>query len=94
MLQAAFEQGRYLWGALALLVSVLTLYSMMKIWLEAFWKPHPQAGVDGAWQPRQAALGPAWMATVGLAAITLAIGLAPHPLIAFAQEAAATLGRR
>lgn len=95
VLQAAFEQGRYLWGALALLVSVLTLYSMMKIWLEAFWKPHPQAGVDGAaWQPRQAALGPAWMATVGLAAITLAIGLAPHPLIAFAQEAAATLGRR
>jgi multicomponent Na+:H+ antiporter subunit D len=41
VLQEALAQGRYAWTVVALGVSVLTLYSMLKIWLEAFWKPHP-----------------------------------------------------
>lgn len=95
VLQEAFAQGRFAWGALGLAVSVLTLYSMMKIWLEAFWKRHPDAGdADVAWQPRRVALAPAWLATCMLAAVTLAIGLAPQTLIEFARDAAATLGRR
>jgi multicomponent Na+:H+ antiporter subunit D len=95
VLQAAFAQERFAWATLGLLVSVLTLYSMMKIWLEAFWKPHPDAGdADAAWQPRHVGLAPAWLATVLLAAVTLAIGLAPQTLIEFAQDAAATLGRQ
>jgi multicomponent Na+:H+ antiporter subunit D len=95
VLQAAFAQERFAWATLGLLVSVLTLYSMMKIWLEAFWKPHPNAGdADAAWQPRHVGLAPAWLATVLLAAVTLAIGLAPQTLIEFAQDAAATLGRQ
>lgn len=92
VLQEAIAQQRYAWAALALLVSVLTLYSMMKIWLEAFWKPHPAATDARPWQPRRPALAPAWWATGGLAALTLAIGLAPQPLIEFAQQAAAGLG--
>jgi multicomponent Na+:H+ antiporter subunit D len=95
VLQEAFAQQRFAWATLGLLVSVLTLYSMMKIWLEAFWKRHPDAGEAGAaWQPRRVALAPTWLATGLLAAVTLAIGLAPQTLIAFAQDAAATLGRR
>jgi multicomponent Na+:H+ antiporter subunit D len=97
VLQQAFAQERFVWAAIGLLVSVLTLYSMMKIWLEAFWKPHPEAinaSAAAPWQPRRAALAPAWLATGLLAAVTLAIGLAPQPLIAFAQDAAAALGRR
>jgi multicomponent Na+:H+ antiporter subunit D len=89
VLQEALAQGRYVWTAVALAVSVLTLYSMMKIWMEAFWKRHP----DADWQPpTRTRLGPAWAATVGLAAVTLAIGLNPQPLVDYAQAAAATLG--
>ena len=88
VLQEALAQGRLVWTAIALLVSVLTLYSMMKIWMEAFWKDHP----DANWQPAaDARLGPAWLATVGLALITLAIGLNPQWLLAFATAAAQTL---
>ncbi len=91
VLQEAIAQGRVAWTVAALLVSVLTLYSMMKIWMEAFWKPHP----DKTWRaPRHARLAPAWVATVGLAAATVAISLSPQPLVAYAQAAAATLGGR
>jgi multicomponent Na+:H+ antiporter subunit D len=63
---------------------------MMKIWMEAFWKPHPET----TWrEPRHARLAPAWAATWGLAAVTVWIGLNPQPLAAYAQAAAATLGR-
>jgi multicomponent Na+:H+ antiporter subunit D len=101
VLQQALAQQRYAWAALALLVSVLTLYSMLKIWLEAFWKPHSAAGTDtgtgtgaAAWRPEGIALAPAWVATGLLAAITLAIGLAPQVLVQFTSDAAAALGRR
>jgi multicomponent Na+:H+ antiporter subunit D len=94
VLQEAFAQGRFAWAALGLLVSVLTLYSMLKIWNEAFWKSHPLVDAAGGWQVRRVALAPAWVATVGLAAVTLAIGFAPQALIEFAQAAAASLGRR
>ncbi len=89
VLQEALAQGRYAWAALALAVSVLTLYSMVKIWMEAFWKRHP----DDRWQPPAATrLAPAWAATLGLAALTLVISLYPQWLLAYAQAAARTLG--
>jgi multicomponent Na+:H+ antiporter subunit D len=80
----------YAWAAIALLTGFLTLYSMMKIWFEAFWKRHPEP----AWQvPVGARLRPAYVVTIGLAALTAAIGLAPEPLLQFAQQAAATLSQ-
>jgi multicomponent Na+:H+ antiporter subunit D len=89
VLHEAIGQGRIAWTVVALLVSVLTLYSMMKIWLEAFWRPHP----DARWvPPADARLTPAFAATVGLAAITLWIGTRPEALIAYARAAAAALG--
>lgn len=88
VLGAAIEADRVAWTAVALVVSALTLYSMMKIWMEAFWKPHP----DPAWRFEANSLGPAWCVTGGLAAITLAIGLFPQPLVAYCLEAAASLG--
>jgi len=84
VLQEAIGQGRVAWTVAALLVSVLTLYSMMKIWMEAFWKPHP----DGALKPVTGRIWPAYLATTSLAAITVWIGLAPQHLLAFAQAAA------
>jgi len=91
VLQEALAQGRYFWTFIALLVSVLTLYSMVKIWMEAFWKPHP----DKHWQPpAQTRLWPAWAATLGLAALTLTISLNPQPLIEYVQAAALSMGAR
>ncbi len=80
----------YAWAAVALLTGFLTLYSMMKIWFEAFWKRHPTVG----WTvPAGARLAPAYAVTTALAALTVLIGLAPEPLIRFAQQAAATLAQ-
>jgi multicomponent Na+:H+ antiporter subunit D len=88
VLQEALDQGRYVWTGVALVVSVLTLYSMMKIWMEAFWKRHP----DEDWKPPgDTRLVPAWAATLGLAAVTLVISLNPQVLLAYAQAAARTL---
>jgi len=91
VLREAIELGHVTWTVVALIVSLLTLYSMMKIWLEAFWKPHP----DPAWTPpRDTRLGPAWAVTIGLALITLTIGLDPQPLIAYVTAAALSMGAR
>lgn len=91
ILQEALNQGRVVWTLVALLVSVLTLYSMMKIWTEAFWKRHPQE----QWQPpTDTRLGLAWVASIGLAAVTLMISFYPQPLLVWVQAAAAGLGGR
>jgi len=88
ILQEAIAQGRVAWTAVALLVSALTLYSMVKIWMEGFWSPHP----DPQWRLPRARLWPAYAATLSLAAVTVWISLDPQPLLNYAQAAARTLG--
>lgn len=89
VLQEAVDQSRIAWTVLALLVSVLTLYSMMKIWLEAFWKPHPEP----AWAPpADQRVAAAWVACLALAAITLYIGMNPQSLIGFSRAAVLEFG--
>lgn len=81
-------QKEYLWAGIALFVGALTFYSMMKIWLEAFWKPHPQSN----WQPRSGnSLLPACTGLGILLLAVLWIGLYPEPLLVFVTEATATL---
>jgi multicomponent Na+:H+ antiporter subunit D len=89
ILREAIAQERIVWTVAALLVSVLTLYSMMKIWMEAFWKAHP----DETWQPARVRLGAAYLATTGLAAVTLWISVSPQSLLGYATAAVAGLGR-
>lgn len=94
VVRACFAQGEYLWGSAALVVGGLTLYSMAKVWIEAFWKPHPQArhpegtAVQG---PPPAMPQAALTLCALLALITLAIGLHPQPLLAFSDAAARAL---
>jgi len=88
LVRETLAAGRIAWTTAALVGSALTLYSMIKIFMEAFWKPHP----DPAFRATPARLWPAWTATLGLAALTLAIGLNPQPLIAWARAAALTMG--
>lgn len=89
LVRESFAQGEALWGAVALGVGALTLYSMSKIWLEAFWKPHP----DLAWRLPRARLAPAYAATATLVALALGVGVYPEPFIAFAGDAAQALGK-
>lgn len=86
LVREAFEQGRYVWGGGALAVGFLTLYSMSKIWVEGFWKPHP-AG-DAGLRPQAGRAG--YGAVGALSLLILAMGLYPDPFIQWAQEATAT----
>lgn len=89
VVKAGLDAGAWVSVAAALLVGVLTLYSMTKIWAEAFWKNQPE-GAD-AEPTGQGAL--AWMVApiAVLAVCTVVIGLCGEPLFAYAERAAAQL---
>jgi multicomponent Na+:H+ antiporter subunit D len=88
IVRESFLQGEFMWAGAALLVGGLTLYSMMKIWFEAFWKAHP----DRNWQPpSRTRLTPAYGGLAVLVLMALAMGIYPDPLLGFAAAAADTL---
>ncbi|TFH28692.1 MAG: Na+/H+ antiporter subunit D, partial [Myxococcales bacterium] len=93
VVKASFASEHWVWGASALMVGALTLFSMSKIWLEAFWKPHPFALGSSASDSQATAPLPrgALAACATLAALAVAIGVAPEPLIRFLDHAAAAL---
>ncbi|MBM3451313.1 MAG: Na+/H+ antiporter subunit D [Armatimonadetes bacterium] len=96
LIQAGMAREAFPIVAVALAVSLLTLYSMVKIWSEAFWKAAP-AGAgprDGGRSPGDAGarVSPLLAApVVALAALSLLMGLAADPLYAVADRAARQL---
>jgi multicomponent Na+:H+ antiporter subunit D len=88
LVKAGLEAGQWTATAVALAVSVLTLYSMTKIWNEAFWKDAPGPAPEGA-----ATSVPLLLLApiVGLATLTLAIGFGAGPVFDLAARAAAQL---
>ena len=91
LVRAALEEGAWLVAGIALMVGLLTIYSMTKIWAGAFWKPHP-----GGYEPVLAQLSPrarVLMLTpmAVLAAMTVLIGVMPEPFVTFATTAAQQL---
>ena len=86
VIDATFRAGEGILAAVALFVGLLTLYSMTKIWIEAFWKP-------AAVERKHAGTVPlAMVLAIGfLAAITLTIGFQPEAFIDYARSAAAGL---
>lgn len=85
---AGLEVQHYLIVAVALGVSFMTLYSMTKVWNEAFWKDVPADTPQR--QPRPVS---AWMwgPTIALVLLSLLVGLAAEPLLSLAGQAAAQL---
>lgn len=80
LVREAFAQERIAWGGAALGVGLLTLYSMSKIWLEGFWKPHPETNPERAFA--HAAPHPAaYLAVLALTVPIVALGLYPEPAI-------------
>ncbi len=95
LLQSGIDNQDYLVVAVALLVSLLTLYSMTKIWNEVFWKNRPP-GEDYKSSPADSAANRAsWVAlllpVILLALLTLAIGLGAESLSSLASSAAEQL---
>jgi len=91
LVKASLEAEYWFIAFIALAVGLLTIYSMTKIWAEAFWTPHP----DGL-EPRLSSLTRAerWRLLspiAGLATLTVIIGLFPEPFVVFAERTAAQL---
>ena len=96
LIKASLAGGFYVVAAAAAVVGLLTVYSMSKIWGEAFWKSAP-AGVrmrpDAADVPAgdvSARSEEVWMflPIALLALVTIVIGLVPGPFVAMAGQAA------
>ena len=80
--------------AVALLVSLLTLYSLMKIWISVFWSPATEPLASPPDRSHGEHLGgPLLMVvpTAALAALTVVIGLAAGPLYDLSLRAASDL---
>jgi multicomponent Na+:H+ antiporter subunit D len=89
IIKASLESQQYTLAILAAVVGLLTVFSMIKIWSEAFWKPAPaEAQVSSAKCP----LSPWMLAPVlSLAVVTVILGLCMEPVIRFSVAAAGQL---
>lgn len=85
LLREAFREEAYLYAAIALIVGVVTLFSMIKIWGEAFWKETPRP--KGIEQYRLMQVVPVAM----LGAMTITIGFLVEPLFELSGRAAVQL---
>jgi multicomponent Na+:H+ antiporter subunit D len=84
LVRAGLEAEQYVLVAIALGVSILTLFSMLKLWSEAFWKPAQSEDDAG----RLSMNLRAWLyPIVFLTTLTVLIGLAAGPLFRFALQA-------
>lgn len=83
VIDASFANDMAWLGAVALFVGLLTIFSMSKIWVEAFWKGRPDARSVYMRLPI-----PVVLPIAALAFITLAIGFYPEPLVSYSQSAA------
>jgi multicomponent Na+:H+ antiporter subunit D len=86
--KAGLVSGHYTIVAIALAVSLLTTFSMTKIWAEAFWKPStigPQSSAES--RPSPALILP----IIALAALVVIIGLAAEPVFVLSSRAAEQL---
>ncbi len=84
LVQAGFGAGRWLVVGVSLFASVLTLFSMTKIWSGAFWGT-PTSNLTRT--PSRTMMA----ATGGLVVLSLFIGLAGQPLVEIATRAAGDL---
>lgn len=88
LVKAGIEIESYGIVAAALGTSLLTLYSMTKIWNEAFWKAVP----DGIAAPRSAGgIGLMLLPSIVLASLTVVIGLGAGWLFALSIDASSQL---
>jgi multicomponent Na+:H+ antiporter subunit D len=95
LIRAGLETGAWVAVGVALLVGLLTLYSMIKIWGEVFWKAAPAGEVASESVQRRSEPGRDlyffYLPIAGLAVLTLIIGLSAQPIYVLAETAAGQL---
>jgi multicomponent Na+:H+ antiporter subunit D len=89
LVQAGLEIESYLIVVAALTAGILTLFSMTKIWAEAFWKPDP--GSSKSERPEKRSVSLMVIPIIGLALVTVTIGIIPAPFFDLAVRAAEQL---
>lgn len=87
LIRAGLEAGQYGITAVALVVSLLTLYSMTKIWNEVFWKPAKKEAQIVAPNRMVNMTAPVMV----LVALIVAIGVLAEPVINLSRRAAQEL---
>ncbi|MDQ2077724.1 Na+/H+ antiporter subunit D [Marinimicrobium sp. ABcell2] len=93
LIRAGLEVGAWTVTGVALLVSVITLYSMLKIWAEVFWKPVPE-GVNTERLTGEKPDSQLWLLLLpiaGLAACAVLIGVNGQPIYEVLEAAAEQL---
>jgi multicomponent Na+:H+ antiporter subunit D len=92
LLEAGVEDGQFAVIAVSLVVSLLTLFSMIRIWSGAFWSP-PEVEPPAPRTPVGRSGGPVLMVvpTAALVALSLVVAVAAGPIFAFSERAAADL---
>lgn len=93
VIKASLDAGHVILAISGLAVGVLTLYSMLKIWNEAFWKAAPESAETAlqSWRADRRTRYLMLTPIVALAAITLTIGLSPEPFVDYSLRAGAQL---
>ena len=89
LVKAGLAAGQYVVVGVSLFVSVLTLFSMVKIWAEAYWKPEPEDAPARPARPGDVSLGLMFVTSSILAAVAVMIGVFVGPLIDVCTDAAA-----
>ena len=87
---AGLEEAQYPIVAVALVTSIMTLYSMTKIWAEAFWKAPPNLPEE-EYERTDAEAGPllAWLMPILILVIfTVGMGAFAQPCLEYATAAA------
>jgi multicomponent Na+:H+ antiporter subunit D len=93
LIDAGIAKGEYEIVATSLVVSLLTLFSMVRIWIGAFWSPPDADAQPLPSAPKYVGGGPALMVapTAALVACSLAVAIAAGPIYAFSEGAARDL---
>jgi multicomponent Na+:H+ antiporter subunit D len=81
LIKGGFEAGDYLITAVAIMVGLITLFSMVKIWNEAYWKKAPED------QPEGRVGRPALAATTLMAIAVILLGIFAGPIMEICLEA-------
>jgi multicomponent Na+:H+ antiporter subunit D len=91
LVKASMDIELWIVAFVALAVGLMTIYSMTKIWGQAFWKPHPTGAVPTLGSLPSGTRMALILPIAALAAMTVAIGLFPEPFVQVAERAAAEL---
>jgi multicomponent Na+:H+ antiporter subunit D len=88
LIMAGLETKQYIVIAVALLVSIMTLFSMTKVWNEAFWKPAKETRFENQNRP----VSPwRWVPSTMIVILSLLVGFLANPVFEISRQAAAQL---